>query len=53
MTEEQKRIRELEEKLEEQQDEIIFYKTHFQVCAKKETGPQRKRFYEGLVRHAD
>ena len=46
MTEEQKRIKELEEG-------ITIYRTYFRVCAESETDPQKKRFYERLANAED
>ena len=53
MTEYQKRIRELEKKLQSEQNGITIYRTYFRVCAGEETDPQKKRFYEQLANAED
>ena len=46
MTEEQKKIKELEE-------ENTIFRTYFRICAESETDPQKKRLYERLANAED
>jgi hypothetical protein len=53
MTTDQERVKELEKKLKEKQDELTVYKIYFQTCAESETDPQKKRFFEQLANAED